>query len=166
MDARHWLHAGSAEELARQGCRVITGAGHAIAVFAHEGRFYALDNRCPHMGFPLAQGTVQEGLLICHWHHARFDLASGDTFDLFAGNTPRFETLTEDGEVYVAMVPAGGQAERWNRRMDEALEHDGPVGDCALDYRDDGRRDGLSGRRCGRARSSASATPQAAGTRA
>ena len=124
MDARHWLHAGSAEELARQGCRVVTGAGHAIAVFAHEGRFYALDNRCPHMGFPLAQGTVQEGLLICHWHHARFDLASGDTFDLFAGDTPRFETLTEDGEVYVATAPAGGQAERWSRRMDEALEHD------------------------------------------
>ena len=146
MESRHWLHVGSAEELARRGCRVVTGGGHAVAVFAHEGGFYALDNRCPHMGFPLAQGTVQDGLLICHWHHARFDLASGDTFDLFAGDIPRFETRVEDGEVYVAAAPPDGDpARRWRRRLDEALEHDvrlviarSIIGmmDAGADYRD------------------------------
>ncbi|MCE2469464.1 MAG: Rieske (2Fe-2S) protein [Dehalococcoidia bacterium] len=157
MESRHWLHAGSAEELARQGCRVVTGAGHAVAVFAHEGRFYALDNRCPHMGFPLAQGTVQDGLLICHWHHARFDLASGDTFDLFAGDIPRFETRTENGEVYVAAAaPERGEAERWSRRLDEALEHNvrlviarSIIGmmNAGADYRDALRKGALFGMR-------------------
>src|SRR2546422_10850419 len=40
-------------------------------------RVFALDNRCPHMGFPLDRGSVEDGTLTCHWHHARFDLASG-----------------------------------------------------------------------------------------
>ena len=44
----------------------------------------AVDNRCPHMGFPLHRGTLRDGILTCHWHHARFDLESGGTFDQFA----------------------------------------------------------------------------------
>jgi nitrite reductase/ring-hydroxylating ferredoxin subunit len=48
----------------------------------------AFDNRCPHMGFPLDRGSVEDGILTCHWHHARFDLASGCTFDLWADDVP------------------------------------------------------------------------------
>ena len=47
-------------------------------------RVYAVDNRCPHMGFPLQRGSVDDCILTCHWHHARFDLGSGGTFDQFA----------------------------------------------------------------------------------
>src|SRR5690606_11370564 len=58
---------------------VVSGGRHGIAVFAPAGSadIYAVDNRCPHMGFPLHKGTVCDGILTCHWHHARFDLASG-----------------------------------------------------------------------------------------
>ena len=42
---------------------------------------FALDNRCPHMGFPLERGSIEDGIFTCHWHHARFDLESGCTFD-------------------------------------------------------------------------------------
>ena len=40
------------------------------------------------MGFPLDRGSVEDGILTCHWHHARFDLASGCTFDLWADDVP------------------------------------------------------------------------------
>jgi nitrite reductase/ring-hydroxylating ferredoxin subunit len=40
------------------------------------------------MGFPLDRGSVEDGTLTCHWHHARFDLASGCTFDLWADDVP------------------------------------------------------------------------------
>jgi len=68
------VHVASVEDLQSRGCMQVSGGGHGIAVFAHEGQFYAVDNRCPHMGFPLSRGTVHDGLLTCHWHHARFDL--------------------------------------------------------------------------------------------
>jgi nitrite reductase/ring-hydroxylating ferredoxin subunit len=47
--------------------------------FAHATRL-ALDNQCPHMGFPLERGSIEDGILT--WHHARFDLESGCTFAL------------------------------------------------------------------------------------
>jgi len=59
------------------GCLPVQAGGHTLALFAHGGRVWAVDNRCPHMGFPLSQGTVKDGILTCHWHHARFDLATG-----------------------------------------------------------------------------------------
>jgi hypothetical protein len=52
------------------------------------GRIFALDNRCPHIGFPLERGSVEDGILTCHWHHARFDHESGCTFDLWADDVP------------------------------------------------------------------------------
>src|SRR3972149_4085808 len=74
------------------GCLAVNLDGHALALFAQGDRIYALDNRCPHMGFPLHRGTVKEGILTCHWHHARFDLASGGTFDQWADDVPTFQT--------------------------------------------------------------------------
>ena len=81
--AERLIRAGSIEEVQARGCTVVTGGGHAIAVFPLDDGFAAVDNRCPHMGFPLDRGTLQGGILTCHWHHARFDLSSGGTFDPF-----------------------------------------------------------------------------------
>ena len=53
------IRVGPLEELEERGCTVVTGGGHAIAVFHHEGQVYAVDNRCPHMGFPLDRGQCQ-----------------------------------------------------------------------------------------------------------
>lgn len=69
-------------ELEAKGMMVVRGARCPLLVVHHQGRVFALDNRCPHLGFPLHRGSVADGLLTCHWHQARFDLASGGTFDL------------------------------------------------------------------------------------
>ncbi len=50
-------------------------------IFHDHGKIFAVDNRCPHMGFPLDRGTFKDCILTCHWHHARFDLNTGGTFD-------------------------------------------------------------------------------------
>jgi nitrite reductase/ring-hydroxylating ferredoxin subunit len=60
------------------------GSHRPILVICDRGRIFALDNRCPHMGFPLERGSIEGGISTCHWHHARFDLESGCTFDLWA----------------------------------------------------------------------------------
>ena len=82
--------AGSLEELKAKGRLVVHGAHRPILVVYDRGRVFALDNRCPHMGFPLDRGSVEDGILTCHWHHARFDLESGCTFDLWADDAPTF----------------------------------------------------------------------------
>ena len=84
-----------------------------------------MDNRCPHMGFPLSRGTVCEGLLTCHWHNARFDLASGGTLDPFADDVRAFPALVQDGQVLVDVSPEeGDRAAHWRKRLEEGLEDD------------------------------------------
>ena len=75
--------------------------GHSIALANSEGQIRAVDNRCPHMGYPLNRGTIHNGILICHWHHARFDLESGCTFDPFADDVQSYPVQVDNGHVYV-----------------------------------------------------------------
>ncbi len=105
LQAGDWIRVGTLAELQAGGCRVVHGADRPIAVFVHEGKAAAVDNRCPHLGFPLQKGTVRDGILTCHWHEARFDLCSGCTFDLWADDAPSFETRLEGETVLVRSLP-------------------------------------------------------------
>ncbi|WP_018924340.1 Rieske (2Fe-2S) protein [Salsuginibacillus kocurii] len=93
-----WLHAGSVEKLKEEKATVIKSG---IAVFCQEDQVYAVDNRCPHMGFPLHMGSLCEGILTCHWHHARFDVSSGGTLDPWADDVRTYEVKIEAGEVWI-----------------------------------------------------------------
>ncbi len=56
------------------------GEGRSIALFNVEGKIYATDNQCPHMGYPLTRGTIRNGILTCDWHRRSFDLEGGGCF--------------------------------------------------------------------------------------
>jgi nitrite reductase/ring-hydroxylating ferredoxin subunit len=117
-----WTRLGPLEDLKARGCTVISG-GPNVAVFCAEDEVYAVDNRCPHMGFPLSKGTVQGGILTCHWHHARFDLQSGGTFDPFADDVRVYPTRVVDGVVWVHLQPpSGDRAAHWKGRLQDGLE--------------------------------------------
>jgi hypothetical protein len=93
-------------------------------MFRHEGEIHAVDNRCPHMGFPLTQGTVEDGILTCHWHHARFELSCGSTFDPFADDVPSFPIEIRGEEIWVAPHPESDEPpeQRWSARLEDGLE--------------------------------------------
>ena len=116
------IHACSLEDL-KQKKSVLVSSDVPIAVFYNDGDPYAVDNRCPHMGFPLHKGTVDDGILTCHWHHARFDLKSGCTFDLFADDVDAYPVTVDDGQVYVHTDAAGSDpVELGSRRLKEGME--------------------------------------------
>lgn len=117
------IEVGPLEALKKNGVKVVQGADRPIAVFVHGDRISAVDNRCPHLGFPLHKGSVKDGILTCHWHEARFDLCSGCTFDLWADDAPAFETEVKDGVVFVAERPRREESsERLLTRLREGLE--------------------------------------------
>jgi nitrite reductase/ring-hydroxylating ferredoxin subunit len=120
----HSHEVGTLDELREAGHTVVRVDGRAILVVHHDGEVFAVDNRCPHMGFPLARGTVDDGVLTCHWHHARFALSCGDTFDPWADDVPSYPVTVEDGVVYVDPHPSAERppAERWAERLDDGLE--------------------------------------------
>ena len=112
-------------ELQAKGRLVLRGRHRPVLVICEQDRIRALDNRCPHMGFPLDRGTVEDGILTCHWHHARFDLASGCTFDLWADDVPTCPVELRGDEVWVRPVfdhvdPVG----HWRHRLADGMAHD------------------------------------------
>ncbi|MFL4985262.1 MAG: Rieske 2Fe-2S domain-containing protein [Xanthobacteraceae bacterium] len=127
MDAptKEFALAGSLEELKAKGRLVVHGGHRPILVIYDRGRVFALDNRCPHMGFPLERGSVEDGILTCHWHHARFDLESGCTFDLWADDVPICPVEVRNGEVWVKTTFAHADpAAHWHQRLADGLAHD------------------------------------------
>ena len=124
-DDSAFVNVGAVEDIADDGCGTVTQAnGRSIALFNHEGEFHAVDNRCPHMGFPLHEGSVEDGILTCHWHHARFELSCGDTFDPWADDVRTYPVEVRDGDVFVHPHPEpdDSPAEHWMERLDVGLE--------------------------------------------
>jgi nitrite reductase/ring-hydroxylating ferredoxin subunit len=113
----------SADEAREASPQVVRVGGRTVGLFHHEGAFYAIDNRCPHMGFPLSDGTVEDGILTCPWHHARFELSCGDTFDPFADDVTTFPVEVRDGDVYVDPAPERetDPATHWQDRLEHGL---------------------------------------------
>jgi nitrite reductase/ring-hydroxylating ferredoxin subunit len=93
-----------------------------ICVFWSEGEPFALVDRCPHMGFPLHRGTIENGLLTCHWHHARFDLASGGTLDPFADDASAHEVEIHGDDVFVQLTSTVEAGVHHSIRLLEGLE--------------------------------------------
>jgi nitrite reductase/ring-hydroxylating ferredoxin subunit len=116
------VRVGTLTELAERGCMTTKVGNRPVCVFFDDGEVFAVEDRCPHMGFPLHRGTVEGGLLTCHWHHARFDLASGGTLDPFADDVPSFPVTVIDGEVHVSEPTDSDRLTRLYRRLEEGLE--------------------------------------------
>jgi nitrite reductase/ring-hydroxylating ferredoxin subunit len=113
---------GTLDELQQAGCLTAKAGAQPICVFWSEGVAFALDDRCPHMGFPLHRGTVESGLLTCHWHNARFDLSSGGTLDPWADDVRAYPVEIDDGRVTVVVEPDPDRTGHLVHRLEEGLE--------------------------------------------
>jgi nitrite reductase/ring-hydroxylating ferredoxin subunit len=119
--------AASLEELREAGRKVVSLDGHTICLLVDEGEVFAVDNRCPHMGFPLHRGSVSDGILTCHWHHARFDLCTGGTFDEWADDLRRFPVEVEGDDVYVDLTPPSDPLGHQRQRLYDGLRRNIPL---------------------------------------
>ncbi len=125
--AERFARAASLLELRAAGRLVVHLDQNTICLFADGDEVYAVDNRCPHMGFPLHRGTVCDGILICHWHHARFDLATGGTFDQFADELRRFPVELDGDDVLVDLRSLQDPLAHQRDRLRVGLERDIPL---------------------------------------
>lgn len=123
--AQHqFVRVASLADIQQSGVHTTSIDGNNITLFAQGEGVFAVDNRCPHMGFPLNKGTVKDGILTCHWHHARFDLQSGGTFDQWADDVRVFATEIRDGDVYVDIARHTDPVLHYQQRLRVGLERD------------------------------------------
>jgi nitrite reductase/ring-hydroxylating ferredoxin subunit len=121
------VRAASLADLRASGRLVVHVGGHSLCLFAHGDEVYAVDNRCPHMGFPLHRGTLCDGILTCHWHHARFDLSTGGTFDQWADDLHRFPVELRGDDVFLDLSPLDDMLDHQRKRLRDGLERDIPL---------------------------------------
>jgi nitrite reductase/ring-hydroxylating ferredoxin subunit len=124
---RPFVRAASLAELRASTRLVVHVDRHTLCLFADGDEVYAVDNRCPHMGFPLHRGTLCDGILTCHWHHARFDLSTGGTFDQWADDLRRFPVEVRGDDVLVDVSPIDEMVEHYRKRLRDGLERDIPL---------------------------------------
>lgn len=80
---------------------VFKQAPKQLAVFNVSGDIYAVDNRCPHEGYPLSEGVVDEQCqLTCNWHNWKFRLRDGACV-LGSDDVRAYPTKIEDGYVWI-----------------------------------------------------------------
>jgi NAD(P)H-dependent nitrite reductase small subunit len=92
-------------EIAPGSGKAFTVGRREIALFNVDGRFYALDNTCPHQGGPLAEGWIEGATVTCPWHAWCFKMDDGKmTLGDFA-SVDAFEVRVEGDTVAVAAEP-------------------------------------------------------------
>ena len=87
------IRVGAVDDVRREGCRVVTVDGRPISVISVGDDFYAVADRCPHMGASMSTGSLggtflpsdpqelvygrDQRVIRCPWHGWEFDLETG-----------------------------------------------------------------------------------------
>jgi nitrite reductase/ring-hydroxylating ferredoxin subunit/thioredoxin reductase len=76
--------------------------GEAVLLVRHGETLFAIGATCTHYGGPLARGLVVGETIRCPWHHASFDLSTGEPLRAPALDPlPRWRVDVNDGVAFV-----------------------------------------------------------------
>ena len=92
-----------AQQLPEGRVMTVTAGTHDICLTHYEGQFGALDNKCPHQGGPLGEGSIENGLLRCPWHGWDYHPCSGKAPGYDDG-VETYAIKVENNAVYVGLV--------------------------------------------------------------
>jgi len=77
-----WHRIANLDELPEGRVKTVTAGIHSMALTHIDGEYHAMENRCPHQGGPLGEGSIEkakngECMLRCPWHGWDFDPKTG-----------------------------------------------------------------------------------------
>lgn len=103
MNETLW-HRVASSDLPEDG-RVTTSVvdGRSVALTRCAGRLGALENRCPHQGGPVGEGSIENGWLRCPWHGYDYDPSTGRPPEGFTDAVAAYEVEQREDGVYVRL---------------------------------------------------------------
>ena len=84
--------------------KVVDVAGRNVAIYNRNGRHYAIDDSCPHMGGSIGDGPLDGDLATCPWHGWQFDIRSGQCTDGPKIRVPCYAVREDATGVYVSLT--------------------------------------------------------------
>ncbi|WP_299839419.1 thiamine pyrophosphate-binding protein [uncultured Tenacibaculum sp.] len=94
---------GNKNELPEGRVKTVTANHKGICLTHYKGKFSALDNRCPHQGGPLGEGSIENGMLRCPWHGWDFDPCTGNSPGGHDDGIETFPIKEEDNAIFVGL---------------------------------------------------------------
>ncbi|MDO5980584.1 thiamine pyrophosphate-binding protein [Flavivirga spongiicola] len=83
--------------------QTVTAGHQGVCLTHYNGKFSALDNKCPHQGGPLGEGSIENGMLRCPWHGWDFDPCTGTPPGGFDDGVKTFEVKEDGNEIFIAI---------------------------------------------------------------
>jgi pyruvate oxidase len=113
MDAQNldWIRVGHVDDLPEGRVKTVTARTDSICLSHFDGQWAAMDNKCPHQGGPLGEGSIEEGAegkcwIRCPWHGWDFDPLTGAPPGGHEDTGQKLYPLKiEDGEIFVGLAP-------------------------------------------------------------
>lgn len=91
--------------------KAVDAGGKQLLLANVDGAFFAIQRKCPHMGFNLCNGKLNAHVVTCPLHRAGFDVRDGSAVDpanllimkIKTKNAESFPVRVEGGQVFVAV---------------------------------------------------------------
>lgn len=131
--------------------KTVTAGQKDVCLTHFDGRFSALENKCPHQGGPLGEGSIENGMLRCPWHGYDYHPCTGQPPAGFDDCLETFQVKEENGAIFVGMEEATEHKRTISDVMVETMVNwgvtkvFGMVGHSNLGLADAMRRQELSG---------------------
>ncbi|MDQ1441263.1 MAG: pyruvate oxidase, partial [Acidimicrobiaceae bacterium] len=119
--AYDWYKALAPDELPEGRVKTVTIGHRSLALTHYRGGYGALDNRCPHQGGPLGEGSIEKGWLRCPWHGYDYSPCNGTPPPGFKDAPAGYRTDVRDDGVYVALPPEIARARTVSDVMVETM---------------------------------------------
>ena len=98
-----WYKVLELDELPEGRVKTVTADNISFAITHFEGKYSALDNRCPHQGGPLGEGTIEKGWLRCPWHGWDFHPSTGKPPGGYDDGVKTFSVEVRDDGIYIGL---------------------------------------------------------------
>ena len=101
---RMWYKALDLDELPEGRVKSVTCAHKTFCMTRFEGKYAALDNKCPHQGGPLGEGSIEQGWLRCPWHGWDFHPLSGKPPGGYDDGVETYPVQEKPDGIYVGLT--------------------------------------------------------------
>ncbi|NND14588.1 MAG: Rieske 2Fe-2S domain-containing protein [Acidimicrobiia bacterium] len=104
-NATSWHRVAGLDDIPSGRVTTVTVGTRVLALTHFEGEYGALDNRCPHQGGPLGEGSIERGWLRCPWHGYDYNPLDGSPPEGFDDAPTSYPTEVREDGVYVELPP-------------------------------------------------------------
>jgi nitrite reductase/ring-hydroxylating ferredoxin subunit len=92
-----------------------------FTIFKDGETYFACQNRCPHMGYPMNKGTIRQGVITCAWHNWEFDTHSGGCYRGACEDIKIYPVKIEGEDLFVDKSTSETKHKDLNLRLQEAM---------------------------------------------